>query len=74
MFIPLFRFDARLNSKAVVAEVLADLAGAFDDTELVHWLVAGNAFLRGASPAACLADGAASRVRHAARADRFLFA
>lgn len=72
LLIPLCQFDrATMQPRPDIAPVLRELADAFDDWEIVSWLVEPNDWLDKRAPVDCL-DGDPHAVLQAARADRFI--
>lgn len=70
--LPLFQFDlARMDIKPGIPSVIAELSGAFDDTEIAEWFTRPNGWLANQKPVDCFAVDARS-VFQAARADRFI--
>ncbi|MDB5858913.1 MAG: hypothetical protein JWQ76_2602 [Ramlibacter sp.] len=70
--VPLFQFElADMTLRRGASEVVAELAGAFDDLELAAWLTRPNCWLGDAAPVAVL-DTDQPAVLQAARADRYL--
>jgi hypothetical protein len=70
--LPTFQFEpVSMLPRPRVRDVIAELAGAFDDWDIAVWFAHPNAWLGGKLPAHAIDDDAAAVVQ-AARADRFL--
>lgn len=70
--LPLFQFDlVRMEVRASVQTVVAELSKAFDDWDLASWFAQPNTWLAGAVPADAI-ELNLTGVLQAARADRFV--
>jgi hypothetical protein len=70
--VPLFQFElADMSLRAAASDVVAELAGAFDDLELAAWFTRPNCWLGNAAPVDTI-EADAPAVLQAARADRYI--
>jgi hypothetical protein len=70
--VPLFQFHiADMTLRRGAREVIAELAGAFDDLDLAAWFASPNCWLENAAPVVMIETDQPA-VLQAARADRYL--